>query len=110
MKTELANFLDEHATLTRRYFLRCGTAGFAALGSLPLLADSSARNPQLQKALDDLETWLTRPDDFEDVSRGKPKPHSLPVEKKKEVGLTRNTWKLEVVSDPKNPARVRKVA
>jgi DMSO/TMAO reductase YedYZ molybdopterin-dependent catalytic subunit len=108
MNSELANFLDEHAALTRRYFLRCGTAGFAALGSLPLFADSRTRDPQLQKAVDDLETWLTRPDDFQDVSRGNPKPYSLPIEKKKEVGLTRDTWKLEVVSDPKNPARLRK--
>jgi DMSO/TMAO reductase YedYZ molybdopterin-dependent catalytic subunit len=28
----------------------------------------------------------------------------LPAEKKREVGLTRETWKLEVVSDPENPS------
>ncbi|MCH7987852.1 MAG: hypothetical protein IID46_01740, partial [Planctomycetes bacterium] len=107
MNLELANFLNEHATLTRRYFLRCGTAGLAALGSLPVLAENRKRNPQLQEALDDLETWLTRQDDFQDVSRGNPKPHSLPIEKMKQVGLTRDTWKLEVLSDPQNPARLR---
>jgi DMSO/TMAO reductase YedYZ molybdopterin-dependent catalytic subunit len=107
MKRELTSFLSEHATLTRRYFLRCGTAGLAALGSLQVLAENSNRNPQLQEALDDLETWLTRQDDFQDVSRGNPKPHSLPIEKRKQVGLTRDTWKLEVLSDPDNPARLR---
>jgi len=40
------------------------------------------------------------------VSHGKPLPHSLPDEKKREVGLTRETWTLEVVSDPDNPARL----
>ena len=35
-------------------------------------------------------------------------PHSLPDEKKREVGLTRETWKLEVIPDPENPASIRK--
>ena len=37
------------------------------------------------------------------MSRGKPLPHSLSDEQKRKVGLTRDTWKLEVVSDPDNP-------
>jgi DMSO/TMAO reductase YedYZ molybdopterin-dependent catalytic subunit len=41
------------------------------------------------------------------VSRGKPVPHSLSDEKKAEVGMTRDTWRLEVLSDPDKPARVR---
>src|SRR6185436_13827516 len=47
-------------------------------------------------------------DKFRDVSRGKPVPHSLPDEKKSEVGLTRETWKLEVISDPQNAPRLGK--
>ncbi len=107
MTTELSSFVREHVELTRRYFLRCGAAGVAALQAWPLLADEPQRDPRLQKALDALETWLTRLDDFNDVSRGNPKPHSLPEEKRKEVGLTRETWKLEVISDPDKPARLR---
>ena len=107
MDTRTANFLLEHASASRRYFLQFGAAGMAALSSVPLLASSDERDPVLEKAIKELETWLTMVDDFQDVSRGKPKPHSLPEEKKKEVGLTRDTWKLEVVSDPENPARVR---
>ena len=107
MNTELANFLTEHATLTRRYLLRCGAAGFATLSFLPVLAQGRKRDPRLQKALDALETWLTRADDFRDVSRGNPKPHSLSIAERKKVGLTRETWKLEVVSDPENPAKIR---
>jgi hypothetical protein len=30
----------------------------------------------------------------------------LPTEKKRDVGLTRETWKLEVISDPDNPAKI----
>jgi len=106
MNSEPSNFLPEHAALTRRYFLRCGTAGLAALGSLPLIARGRDRDPRLQRSLDALETWLTRPSDFRDVSRGNPLPHSLSLDKRKEVGLTRETWNLEVVSDPENPARI----
>ena len=51
---------------------------------------------------------MTPPDKFQDVSRGKPLPHSLPDEKKREVGLTRESWRLEVISDPEQPAAVRK--
>ena len=107
MKPECTGFLAAHMSLTRRYFLRCGTAGVAAMSALPLLASGGERDRALQKVLDDLETLLTKPGDFGDVSRGNPKPHSLDEAKRKEVGLTRDTWKLEVVSDPENKARLR---
>lgn len=107
MNRDRAEFLAEHIRLTRRYFLKCGTVGAAAMSGLPLLASGAERDPALQKAIDHLESWLTKPDDFGDVSRGNPKPHSLDEAKRKEVGLTRDTWKLEVVSDPDNPARLR---
>ncbi len=101
------SFLEEHAELARRYFLKLGLGGTTALASWPLWAGESERNEALQDAIDKMETWLTLPDKFQDVSRGKPLPHSLPEEKRKEVGLTRETWKLEAISDPENPARLR---
>ena len=79
----------------------------AALGAWPLLAAPAKRDDRLQQTIDELETFLTAPEDFRDVSRGRPVPHSLPEEVKKEVGLTRDTWKLDVVSDTENPARLR---
>jgi DMSO/TMAO reductase YedYZ molybdopterin-dependent catalytic subunit len=102
------DFILAHQALTRRYFLRLGLAGTAALGFGPraaLGADPIA--PELAKALEDLEPYFTSQQKFRDVSRGKPLPHSLPDEKKREVGLTRETWKLEVVSDPDHPASLR---
>ena len=55
MNSKLVDFSIEHASLTRRYFLRCGTAGLAALSSLPLFASGRERDPKLQRALDALE-------------------------------------------------------
>ncbi|HJN13140.1 MAG TPA: molybdopterin-dependent oxidoreductase [Pirellulaceae bacterium] len=107
MNPDLAAFLAEHASLTRRFFLRSGAAGVAAMSALPLLARGGERSPALQKVVDDLETWLTKQDDFQNVSRGTPKPYSHDEAKLKEVGMTRDTWKLEVVDDPDNSARLR---
>lgn len=107
MTLKRSDFLAEHIELSRRYFLRCGATGLAALCALPLLASEDARDPALQKALEELEPWLTKPDDFQDVSRGNPKPHTLDEAKRTEVGLTRETWQLEVISDLENKARLR---
>lgn len=64
--------------------------------------------PKPPKAGAKLDPFFTPPVEFHDVSRGKPLPHTLSDEKKREVGLTRETWKLEVVSDPENPAKLVK--
>lgn len=108
MTKSLDSLLAEHRTLTRRYFLRCGSAGLAALGSLPLLGADFQQDPRMAKAIANLESYMTGLADFRDVSRGNPKPHSLPMEKRKEVGLTRDTWKLEVIGDPEAPPRLGK--
>ncbi|MEK6249654.1 MAG: molybdopterin-dependent oxidoreductase, partial [Planctomycetales bacterium] len=117
MKFNRSVFLAEHTNVTRRFFLRCGTVGVAAMGSLPMFANGedanggdaieSSHDSALQKALDDLATWLTTQADFGDVSRGNPKPYSLDEAKCKQVGLTRDTWKLEVIDDPEHTASLR---
>jgi DMSO/TMAO reductase YedYZ molybdopterin-dependent catalytic subunit len=89
--------------LSRRLFLQAGVA-LAAGGTVraePLPAE-------LKPAVDKLEPFFTRPAEFGDVSRGKPVPHSLPEDKRKEVGLTRDTWRLEVIADPDKPATLGK--
>jgi DMSO/TMAO reductase YedYZ molybdopterin-dependent catalytic subunit len=50
-------------------------------------------SPQAQKK------FLTEPDDFVDVSRGNPRPHSLKGEALSKARLTPDTWRLEIVSD-----------
>jgi DMSO/TMAO reductase YedYZ molybdopterin-dependent catalytic subunit len=95
-------FLAEHTAITRRFFLRFGAAGLVAGSSLGLAAEQSS--PELARAIMTMEPYFTPQDDFRDVSRGQPLPHSLPEAKKRAVGLTRDTWRLEVVSDPEYPA------
>lgn len=106
---------QQHQELSRRYFLRCGVAGFVGT---PLVASLAAeqqpeakpavKKPKPDKAGAKGDPYFTPVNDFRDVSRGKPLPHSLPDEKKHEVGLTRDSWRLEVISDPDNPARLGK--
>ena len=43
--------------------------------------------------------FLTNPDEFQDVSRGDPKPYTLKGEALVKARLTPQTWRLEVVSD-----------
>jgi len=93
--------------LSRRFFLRSGVAG-AFAGGASALCVADPLPPELTPALKNLESYFTDPSAFGDVSRGKPIPHKLSDEKKKEVGLTRETWKLEVISDPETPATLGK--
>lgn len=106
---QLDHFLSEHDRLTRRFFLSVGAAGAAALTAWPQTSRAAELAPELADAVAKLESFLTPLDKFRDVSRGKPVPHSLPDEKKAEVGMTRESWKLEVVSDTdKNATRLKK--
>src|SRR5438309_1742155 len=57
---------------TRRFFLRAGAALAAGFSVGDARADSPS--PELAKALEKLESYFTAPDDFQDVSRGKPLP------------------------------------
>src|SRR6188472_1920953 len=92
--------------LSRRGFLCSGVVGAFANGSA--VAASDPLPPELAVAVDKIEPYFTDPDQFGDVSRGNPVPHRLADNKKKEVGLTRDTWKLEVVTDSESPATLAK--
>ena len=107
--SEPDDFLREHRELTRRFLLRLGAGGAAALACWPNSSSGQVLTPELARAIDSLEAYLTPPDKFQDVSRGKPLPHSLSDEQMQAVGLTRETWRLEVISDPEHPARVGKL-
>jgi DMSO/TMAO reductase YedYZ molybdopterin-dependent catalytic subunit len=99
--SDAKRFLAEHAAVTRRFFLGAGAACAAGLAAP---ARGAELPPELASALEKLEPYFTAPAEFRDVSRGKPIPHTLPEAKRREVGLTRDTWKLEVVSDAEHPA------
>jgi DMSO/TMAO reductase YedYZ molybdopterin-dependent catalytic subunit len=61
----------------------------------------------LAEAISRLE-YLTRDENFQNAGRGKPAPHTLPPEKLREVGLSRETWQLEVLPDPESNAEVER--
>ncbi len=102
-------FLVQHEMLTRRYFLQLGAGGAAAaLACGPQQASGESPSQALSDAINKLESFFTAPDAFQDVSRGDPLPHALPDDQKSAVGLTRDTWRLEIVADAEHPAAVRK--
>ncbi len=101
----LENLMTEHREVTRRHFLRLWATGAAGLGLVPWLAhaDDATAKAALSRAITELE-YFTLPEKFGTVERGTPLPYTHPIEKLREVGMTRETWKLEVVADPDKPA------
>lgn len=99
-------FSSAHVKLSRRWLLKLGAMG-AAIAAVPtrVVSDDTVHATMLD-ALAELETYLTRQQDFRDVSRGRPKPHQLDDAAKEQAGLTRETWRLTVDSDPEHPARI----
>ena len=104
-----AEFASHHASLTRRYFLQLGTAGAAALGASEIWAkqvgDQVLADPVLAAAVSELE-YLTPAAKFKVQRRGKPTLTELPPEKLPSIGLTPETWKLEVLPDPESDSEM----
>lgn len=98
--------LSPPGPLTRRVFL--GAAGAGLFLGCSGRDEAPATSPALEKAVARLGPYITTQDDFRDVSRGRPLPHSLPQAKKRAVGLTRETWKLDVLSDPDHPTKIER--
>jgi DMSO/TMAO reductase YedYZ molybdopterin-dependent catalytic subunit len=111
------SFLRQHSELSRRYFIQAGVVGATVALPGATMAPpgaSQGRDNQNDKAtpkpkkrekagaLD--QPYFTPADQFRDVSRGTPLPHSLPEPRLSEAGLTRDRWHLEVLSDPEQPA------
>ncbi len=102
-------------SITRRDFVRAtSAAASAAIGAM--LGDASAAPPPkpARKKRGPSQPFLTPADDFQDVSRGNPKPFTLTGEALVQARLTPATWRLEIVADPftndvvKEPAHVSK--
>ncbi len=91
--------MREHHRLTRRDFLQLGTAAVPA-SSFPQLAQAEPGTaPQLEEAISKLE-YLTPLNRAFILDKGKAGVAKLPPEKLREIGLTPETWSLEVVPDP----------
>jgi DMSO/TMAO reductase YedYZ molybdopterin-dependent catalytic subunit len=101
-------FLFKRRSVSRRRFLQAGVTTAAGAGLLRLDSIAEPLPPLLVEAVGKLEPYFTPVETFRDVSRGTPLPHKLPEERKRKVGLTRDSWQLEVISDPENPASLRR--
>ena len=87
--------------LTRRQAVKLGIGSIAAMNAGPLSAAAIATKTH---------PFLTPADDFEDVSRGNPKPHTLVGEALIKARLTPETWKLEISADETTNAVVTQKA
>lgn len=108
MQKPESEFIKEHLRLTRRYFSRFGVAIALSSGSsaFQFVSAQAGKKAEDKKNGVRIDPYFTPQSDFQDVSRGTPLPHRLPDDKKQQVGLTRESWRLEIVSDPENPARI----
>ena len=97
--------LEEHRDVTRRYFLQLGAAGVAGMGLAPLWVRGAENDPLLAEAIARLE-YLTPEAKFAGGGRGNPPPHKLTAEERREAGLDRDTWQLEVVADPTSDVQI----
>ena len=63
------------------------------------------KHPVLSKAISELE-YLTPADKFIVQRRGNPVLTEIPQEKLSSIGLTRETWKLEIIADPESNSEI----
>ncbi len=105
--TDVRRCVDEHVNLTRRSFLKLGAAGSLGLGALSRRRQAPAAGALLEEAVAKLE-YLTRPEEFREFGREKPRIDQLPEQKRRQVGLHRDTWQLEVVADEESGCNVER--
>lgn len=90
----------EHRLYTRRFFLNL--VGLAGAGAL--WPGQAAAGPAGAGAPPEAIEYLTAQEMFGTVERGDPLPYTLAPERLAKAGLTPETWRLNVVSDPRYPA------
>jgi len=105
--TNRDRFLEEHRDLTRRYFLHIGAAAMAGLTLSPEGALGAEHDRFLAEAMAKLE-YLTPESRFAGGGRGKPPPYEMTADQRRAVGLERETWQLEVITDPASNVRIER--
>ena len=100
-----AAFESDHAAINRRHFIKLGALGAAVATVGPLGTQAATNSPPGRASVESPE-YLTREENFINVGRGDPPPHELSKEKRLAAGLTRETWRLEVIPDPDSDAQV----
>lgn len=97
--------------VSRRDFIRLGTAGTAAAAVAPAILGTDARAAAKKQAGPVSESGgccLTKSGDFYNVERGNPPPYQLPLEKRIEIGMERETWQLEVIADAASNSKIER--
>lgn len=94
----LPKSMHESSLLSRRNFLHLSSAAVAALSVSPLPAAEPESDPLLKEAIGKLE-YLTPLEHAFILDKGKAGVAKLPPDKLREVGLTPETWTLEVVPE-----------
>lgn len=84
--------------LTRRDFVRTSSAAASALVAGLARTNAHAASPASPGA-EPARPFLTPADQFRDVSRGNPKPHTLKGDALVQARLTPETWRLEITAD-----------
>ncbi|MBN2328230.1 MAG: molybdopterin-dependent oxidoreductase [Candidatus Omnitrophica bacterium] len=98
-------WMEEHRDVTRRFFLGMGAVGIVGLNSTVAgvgRSEDSSLNADWMPAVE----YLTRDENFKNYGRGNPPPDQLPLDKRRAVGLERDTWQLEVIADPESNSKI----
>jgi len=91
---------------SRRDFLRVSAA---AAGAATLAGDGAPAAETPETAAGETgQCCLTKSGDFYNVERGDPLPYKLPLEKRRETGMERETWQLEVIADPQSDTKIER--
>lgn len=90
---------------SRRDLLRLAAAG-TALGSAA--TGLAANRPAGPAICEEGGCCITPSGDFYNVERGNPLPYKLPLEKRLEIGMERDTWQLEIIADPESNAKIER--
>ena len=93
---------------SRRGFLRTAAAA-AAWGAAPSISETAARADAKKEGLVCQEggCCITQSGDFYNVERGDPLPYKQPIEKLREIGMVRETWRLEIMADPQSNSKIK---
>ena len=95
--------------LSRRAFVQA-TSALAASALAGGLTDQASAAPPVTKACPFPHPLLTNHEDFQDVSRGNPKPFTLTGDALEQARLTAASWRLEIVADPFTSDQVKEPA
>lgn len=92
-------------TFSRRDFIRLSSVSATVVGTEAGAAENEA--PAVTTAAAEGGGCCIIPSGkFYNVERGEPPPYQLPLEKRLEIGMERETWKLEIIADPDSNAKI----